>query len=48
MDARGYFKGMTVQKVCRLARDEDEVRRTLDVARVPLADVIAREYIDKK
>jgi len=28
--ARGYFKGVTVQKVCRLARDEDEVRRTLE------------------
>jgi hypothetical protein len=30
LDARGYFKGVTVQKVCRLAREEDEVRRTLD------------------
>ncbi len=27
---RGCPKGVTVQKVCRLARDEDEVRRTLD------------------
>jgi len=27
---RGCSKGVTVQKVCKLARDEDEVRRTLD------------------
>jgi hypothetical protein len=27
---RGCPKGVTVQKVCRLARDEDEVRRMLD------------------
>ena len=27
---RGCLKVVTVQKVCRLARDEDEVRRTLD------------------
>ncbi len=27
---RGCPKGVTVQKVCRLARDEGEVRRTLD------------------
>jgi len=27
---RGCPKGVTVQKVCRLAWDEDEVRRTLD------------------
>ena len=27
---RGCPKGVTVQKVCRLAREEDEVRRTLD------------------
>jgi len=27
---RGCAKGVTVQKVCRLARDEGEVRRTLD------------------
>ena len=27
---RGCPKGVTVQKVCRLARDEEEVRRTLD------------------
>jgi hypothetical protein len=29
---RGCPKGVTVQKVCRLARNEDEVRRTLDYA----------------
>lgn len=27
---RGCPKGVTVQNVCRLVRDEDEVRRTLD------------------
>ena len=30
MRERGSPKRVTVQKVCRLARDEDEVRRTLD------------------
>ena len=30
LQERGCPKRMTVQKVCRLSKDEDEVRRTLD------------------
>jgi hypothetical protein len=30
LQEHGCAKGVAVQKVCRLAKDEDEIRRTLD------------------